>query len=152
MTSTAPVDLSDFALWRNGFPDELFTELRRERPIFHHALKSSGERTASAIGQLAEMTAAASKAAARNGSPLRVRHSSQAKCAASTALPRAAGPTHEDVDPVRYLGNRSSGRMGFAIAAEAARRGAEVTLVDVAPKEYRQQIAAARAAIKSLHN
>ncbi|HTK29244.1 MAG TPA: bifunctional phosphopantothenoylcysteine decarboxylase/phosphopantothenate--cysteine ligase CoaBC [Vicinamibacterales bacterium] len=40
-----------------------------------------------------------------------------------------AGPTYEDLDPVRYLGNRSSGRMGFAIAAEAARRGAEVTLV-----------------------
>ena len=40
-----------------------------------------------------------------------------------------AGPTYEDVDPVRYVGNRSSGRMGFAIAAEAARRGAEVTLV-----------------------
>jgi len=40
-----------------------------------------------------------------------------------------AGPTYEDIDPVRYLGNRSSGRMGFAIAAEAARRGAEVTLV-----------------------
>src|SRR4249920_358 len=41
-----------------------------------------------------------------------------------------AGPTYEDVDPVRYLGNRSSGRMGFAIAAEAIRRGATVTLVD----------------------
>jgi phosphopantothenoylcysteine decarboxylase/phosphopantothenate--cysteine ligase len=40
-----------------------------------------------------------------------------------------AGPTYEDVDPVRYIGNRSSGRMGFAIAAEAARRGANVTLV-----------------------
>ena len=40
-----------------------------------------------------------------------------------------AGPTFEDVDPVRFIGNRSSGRMGFAIAAEAARRGAEVTLV-----------------------
>ena len=40
-----------------------------------------------------------------------------------------AGPTYEDVDPVRYIGNRSSGRMGYAIAAEAARRGAEVTLV-----------------------
>ena len=40
-----------------------------------------------------------------------------------------AGPTYEDLDPVRYLGNRSSGRMGFAIAAEAARRGADVTLV-----------------------
>jgi phosphopantothenoylcysteine decarboxylase/phosphopantothenate--cysteine ligase len=40
-----------------------------------------------------------------------------------------AGPTYEDIDPVRYVGNRSSGRMGFAIAAEARRRGAEVTLV-----------------------
>jgi phosphopantothenoylcysteine decarboxylase/phosphopantothenate--cysteine ligase len=40
-----------------------------------------------------------------------------------------AGPTYEDLDPVRYLGNRSSGRMGFALAGEAARRGAEVTLV-----------------------
>jgi phosphopantothenoylcysteine decarboxylase / phosphopantothenate---cysteine ligase len=41
----------------------------------------------------------------------------------------AAGPTYEDFDPVRYIGNRSSGRMGYAIAAEAARRGADVTLV-----------------------
>ena len=40
-----------------------------------------------------------------------------------------AGPTYEDVDPVRFIGNRSSGRMGFAIAAEAARRGADVTLI-----------------------
>jgi phosphopantothenoylcysteine decarboxylase/phosphopantothenate--cysteine ligase len=40
-----------------------------------------------------------------------------------------AGPTYEDFDPVRYIGNRSSGRMGFAIAADAARRGAVVTLV-----------------------
>jgi phosphopantothenoylcysteine decarboxylase / phosphopantothenate---cysteine ligase len=40
-----------------------------------------------------------------------------------------AGPTYEDFDPVRFIGNRSSGRMGYAIAAEATRRGAEVTLV-----------------------
>src|SRR5262252_5899546 len=40
-----------------------------------------------------------------------------------------AGPTYEDLDPVRYIGNRSSGRMGYALAAEAARRGAAVTLV-----------------------
>ena len=40
-----------------------------------------------------------------------------------------AGPTYEDIDPVRYVGNRSSGRMGFALAAEARRRGAVVTLV-----------------------
>ena len=40
-----------------------------------------------------------------------------------------AGPTHEPIDPVRYLGNRSSGKMGFALAREAARRGARVVLV-----------------------
>jgi phosphopantothenoylcysteine decarboxylase / phosphopantothenate---cysteine ligase len=40
-----------------------------------------------------------------------------------------AGPTLEDIDPVRFVGNRSSGRMGYAIAAEAMRRGARVTLV-----------------------
>src|SRR5829696_837670 len=40
-----------------------------------------------------------------------------------------AGGTREPVDPVRFLGNRASGRMGFALAAAAARRGAEVTLI-----------------------
>ncbi|MDH4063776.1 MAG: bifunctional phosphopantothenoylcysteine decarboxylase/phosphopantothenate--cysteine ligase CoaBC, partial [Acidobacteriota bacterium] len=40
-----------------------------------------------------------------------------------------AGPTREHIDPVRYLGNRASGRMGFALAAEAVTRGATVTLV-----------------------
>ena len=41
----------------------------------------------------------------------------------------SAGPTFEDIDPARFIGNRSSGKMGFAIAAEAARRGARVVLV-----------------------
>lgn len=63
-------------------------------------------------------------------------------CAAADAVMRAgaatlagmkvlvtAGPTLEDLDPVRFIGNRSSGRMGFAVAAEATRRGATVTLV-----------------------
>ena len=45
MTTTAPVDLSDFALWRNGFPDELFAELRRDRPIFHHELTAGVAKT-----------------------------------------------------------------------------------------------------------
>jgi phosphopantothenoylcysteine decarboxylase/phosphopantothenate--cysteine ligase len=40
-----------------------------------------------------------------------------------------AGGTREPIDPVRFLGNRSSGRMGFALASAAARRGAEVTLI-----------------------
>jgi phosphopantothenoylcysteine decarboxylase / phosphopantothenate---cysteine ligase len=41
----------------------------------------------------------------------------------------SAGPTHEDLDPVRFIGNRSTGKMGFALARNAAQRGAEVELV-----------------------
>lgn len=40
-----------------------------------------------------------------------------------------AGPTYEKIDPVRFIGNYSSGKMGFALAGECARRGADVTLV-----------------------
>ncbi len=40
-----------------------------------------------------------------------------------------AGPTYEPIDPVRFIGNRSSGKMGFAIANAAAQRGADVTLI-----------------------
>jgi phosphopantothenoylcysteine decarboxylase/phosphopantothenate--cysteine ligase len=40
-----------------------------------------------------------------------------------------AGPTHESIDPVRFIGNHSTGKMGYAIAEELAGRGAEVTLV-----------------------
>ena len=59
-------------------------------------------------------------------------------CFAEIAAPRplagrralvTAGPTHEPIDPVRYIANRSSGKQGFAIAAALARAGAEVTLV-----------------------
>jgi cytochrome P450 len=43
--TTTPVDLSDSALWRNGFPDELFTDLRRHRPLFHHELTDGVAKT-----------------------------------------------------------------------------------------------------------
>ncbi|HVG40300.1 MAG TPA: bifunctional phosphopantothenoylcysteine decarboxylase/phosphopantothenate--cysteine ligase CoaBC [Chitinophagaceae bacterium] len=50
-----------------------------------------------------------------------------------------AGPTYEGLDPVRFIGNHSSGKMGYAIADELAKRGAEVTLVSgpvsIKPKE-----------------
>jgi phosphopantothenoylcysteine decarboxylase/phosphopantothenate--cysteine ligase len=71
-------------------------------------------------GRLAEPDAivAAAQAMLVPEGPLRGRH-----------VLVTAGPTYEDVDPVRYIGNRSSGRMGFALAAEAARRGARVTLI-----------------------
>jgi cytochrome P450 len=45
MPTTTPVDLSDFSLWRNGFPDDLFAELRRDRPLFHHELTDGVART-----------------------------------------------------------------------------------------------------------
>jgi phosphopantothenoylcysteine decarboxylase/phosphopantothenate--cysteine ligase len=71
-------------------------------------------------GRLAEPDAivAAAEQVLRPAGPLRARR-----------VLVTAGPTYEDVDPVRYIGNRSSGRMGFAIAAEAVYRGARVTLV-----------------------
>lgn len=40
-----------------------------------------------------------------------------------------AGPTHEPIDPVRFIGNRSSGKMGFAIAKALAKKGIQVTLI-----------------------
>jgi phosphopantothenoylcysteine decarboxylase/phosphopantothenate--cysteine ligase len=48
---------------------------------------------------------------------------------AGVAVLVTAGGTQEPIDPVRYIGNRSSGRMGYALAAEAIRRGARLTLV-----------------------
>ena len=51
------------------------------------------------------------------------------KLLAGTRVLVSAGPTFEDIDPVRYLGNRSSGRMGFAVAQAAAEAGASVQLV-----------------------
>lgn len=48
-----------------------------------------------------------------------------------------AGPTYEPIDPVRFLGNKSSGKMGYAIAAEAIRRGAAVSLIS-GPSKLKQ--------------
>ncbi len=60
-----------------------------------------------------------------------------------------AGPTREALDPVRYLGNRSSGKMGFAIAQAAWRRGASVTVITgpgSAPRPYGPEIVAVESA------
>jgi phosphopantothenoylcysteine decarboxylase / phosphopantothenate---cysteine ligase len=62
----------------------------------------------------------------------------------------SAGPTFEDLDPVRFVGNRSSGRMGYALAAEAAARGADVVLVSgptgLQPPPVREVVRVRRAA------
>jgi phosphopantothenoylcysteine decarboxylase/phosphopantothenate--cysteine ligase len=59
----------------------------------------------------------------------RVLAGADTKTLAGKQLLVTAGPTYEDIDAVRYVGNRSSGRMGFALAEEARRRGAQVILV-----------------------
>ena len=67
--------------------------------------------------------------AAVNGAPATRGTAPDVKTLEGMRVLVTAGPTYEDIDPVRYLGNRSSGRMGFALAAEARRRGAHVTLI-----------------------
>jgi len=56
-------------------------------------------------------------------------HTTQATPLTGLRMVISAGPTYEDIDPVRYLGNRSSGKMGYALAAVAAQKGAHVVLV-----------------------
>ncbi|HEY4120484.1 MAG TPA: bifunctional phosphopantothenoylcysteine decarboxylase/phosphopantothenate--cysteine ligase CoaBC [Byssovorax sp.] len=77
---------------------------------------ASGDR---GVGRMAEPAAIASAALARVTK----------KDLARLRVVVTAGPTVEDFDPVRFLGNRSTGKMGFAIAERAAARGAEVTLI-----------------------
>ncbi len=59
----------------------------------------------------------------------RLLHPPQAKPLAGKRMLITAGPTHEPIDPVRYIANRSSGKQGFAIAAAAQAAGANVTLI-----------------------
>ena len=62
-----------------------------------------------------------------------------------------AGPTYESIDPVRFLSNNSSGKMGIAIADEFADKGAEVTLVCGPSKVYSKNNSVKRIDVKSAH-
>ena len=81
-----------------------------------------------------EMAEAGEAGAGRMAEPLEIVATAAALLAGSSVLAGrrvlvTAGPTHEPIDPVRYIANRSSGKQGFAIAQAAARAGAAVTLV-----------------------
>src|SRR6185312_17416313 len=88
-------------------------------------LASKGEH---GIGRLAEPSEllAACEAAIAEAVPARAPSSGSL---AGVRVLVTAGGTREPIDSVRYVGNRSSGRMGFAVAEQAARRGADVTVV-----------------------
>ncbi len=62
-----------------------------------------------------------------------------------------AGPTYEDIDPVRYIGNRSSGKMGYAVAAASAKLGAEVVLVS-GPVALNTPVGVTRVDVRSAHD
>ncbi|MBI3648178.1 MAG: bifunctional phosphopantothenoylcysteine decarboxylase/phosphopantothenate--cysteine ligase CoaBC [Actinobacteria bacterium] len=86
------------------------------------------------VGPVAGPLAAGDEGMGRMSEPEEILAAVEAVAARSTELAGrrivvTAGPTHEPLDPVRFIGNRSSGRMGVAVAAEAHARGADVTLV-----------------------
>jgi phosphopantothenoylcysteine decarboxylase/phosphopantothenate--cysteine ligase len=81
-------------------------------------MAESGEAGVGRMAEPLEIVAALEKLLAPKAEPLAGRH-----------VIITSGPTHEPIDPVRYLANRSSGRQGHAIAAAAAKAGARVTLV-----------------------
>ena len=82
-------------------------------------MAESGERGTGRMAEPLEITAAAEKLLSASGD----------KPLAGTRLLITSGPTHEPIDPVRYIANRSSGKQGHAIAAAAAAAGADVTLI-----------------------
>jgi phosphopantothenoylcysteine decarboxylase/phosphopantothenate--cysteine ligase len=83
-----------------------------------------------------EMAEAGERGLGRMAEPLEIAAAAEKWLISESAQPLkgksvliTSGPTHEPIDPVRYIANRSSGKQGHAIAAAAARAGAEVTLV-----------------------
>jgi phosphopantothenoylcysteine decarboxylase/phosphopantothenate--cysteine ligase len=81
-------------------------------------MAESGERGLGRMAEPLEIAAAAAKLLGRGAQPLKGKR-----------VLITSGPTHEPIDPVRYIANRSSGKQGHAIAAAAADAGASVTLV-----------------------
>ncbi len=82
-------------------------------------MAESGERGTGRMAEPLEIAAAAEK----------LLNAGSAQVLRGTRMLVTAGPTHEPIDPVRYIANRSSGKQGYAIAAAAAAAGAAVTLV-----------------------
>jgi phosphopantothenoylcysteine decarboxylase / phosphopantothenate---cysteine ligase len=89
---------------------------------------ASGEMGIGRMSEPEEIVEAIARAARARGAPL-VGDAVSVRRLAGRHVVVTAGPTVEDLDPVRFLTNRSSGKMGFAIARSAAAQGARVTLV-----------------------
>ena len=105
-----------------------------ENPVTQENVMRLCERGAQVIPPAEGLLACGTTGAGRLPEPEEIvaaveRHFAAAEILAGRRIIVTAGGTEEAIDPVRYLSNRSTGRMGYAVAAEAARRGAEVILI-----------------------
>ena len=105
-----------------------------EHPATQGNLTTLRERGVTVVGPVEGALAAGDRGMGRMSEPEDIAAALEAALAAGRDLSGrrvrvTAGPTHEPIDAVRFLGNRSSGKMGWAIAEEARRRGAAVTLI-----------------------
>ena len=120
LATTAPIYLApamNRAMWANqATADNL--ALLRERG-FRVLGPASGEQACGEVGEGRMLEPEALAEALQDGP----------KPLAGKKVLITAGPSFEDIDPVRFIGNRSSGKMGFALAQAAAEQGAEVTLI-----------------------
>jgi len=127
LASEAPIHLApamNRVMWANPATQNNAKQLQQLGYILHGP--TSGEQACGEVGdgrmlealQLADIIAS-----------LIVKKSANNKALAGKKVLITAGPTREAIDPVRYISNRSSGKMGYAIAAAAQQMGAEVTLV-----------------------
>jgi phosphopantothenoylcysteine decarboxylase/phosphopantothenate--cysteine ligase len=108
-------------MWRNPATERNLDSLRGRGVLVVGPVEgplAAGDEGMGRMAEPEEIAGAVEGAATSRGGPLHGRR-----------ILVTAGPTHEPIDAVRFVGNRSSGRMGFAVAEEAARRGAEVDLV-----------------------
>lgn len=105
-----------------------------KRSIVQENLQSLAEQGISIIGPNAGFQACGDVGKGRMSEPSEIfqaieAHFTQSQDLADLSVVITAGPTREAIDPVRYLSNHSSGKMGFAIAEAFAKRGAKVTLI-----------------------
>ncbi|MGZ4137677.1 MAG: bifunctional phosphopantothenoylcysteine decarboxylase/phosphopantothenate--cysteine ligase CoaBC, partial [Actinomycetota bacterium] len=147
----APVTANVLAKLATGIADDLLTSTLLEAtcplilaPAMHTGMwqhpatvtnvATLGERGAVFVGPVVGALAAGDEGLGRMAEPHEIFHAIERSSTGLRDLDGVrivvtAGPTQEPIDPVRFIGNRSTGKMGVAVAAEAASRGADVRLV-----------------------
>jgi phosphopantothenoylcysteine decarboxylase / phosphopantothenate---cysteine ligase len=108
-----------------------------EHPATQANVRALGDRGATLVGPATGALAAGDEGTGRMAEPEEImeavvrmlRGAAGSGELAGRRILVTAGPTHEPIDPVRFIGNRSSGKMGYAVATEAVRRGATVVMV-----------------------